>query len=198
MASLYRVRVALTGFPGAPGVMTFAVNEVNVFIPRMLAWLGALAPYIPNTVTMQVESTGDTFESTTGVAFATWTVAPQAAVQGGSTSPYAGPAGVMAEWLTGIHLSGRRLRGRTFIVPASQAVFALDGTIDAGILTTIRAATATFVTDTAGTFEVWQRPRLAKPANGTQPAVTARAGGHGVVTASRVPDKVVVLRSRRD
>lgn len=198
MALLSRVRVSLLGFPGAPGVMTFATTNPDAFIPPLNAWIVRVRNYVPNIVTMQVESTGDVFESTTGQISGTWARGLQPVVPGLAGGAYAAPAGSVCEWLTDIHLSGRRLRGRTFVVPMAASAFDLGGSVEAAALTELRAASAQLVTDSAGSFTIWQRPRLARAATATRPAVTARGGGHGVVTSSRVPDKAVVLRSRRD
>lgn len=198
MALLSRVRVALTGFPGGPGVMTFATTDVDTFIPVLKAWLIRVAVYMPADVSLHVESTGDTFESTTGLIQGTWARGVQPTYVGGSVGAYAAPVGVVVEWLTDIHLSGRRLRGRTFVVPCTTAAFSLDGSLDAAVQVEFQAASSAFAANSAGTFTIWQRPRLARPADGSRKAVLARGGGHGVVTSSRVPDKAAVLRSRRD
>lgn len=198
MATLQRVRVSMTGFPGAPGVMTFACSDVNTFIPALNTWLGSMAQWIPADVTLAVESSGDVFDSFTGEISATWNVGTQPPVTGTALGIYAAPVGFVAEWLTSVHLSGRRLRGRTFVVPAAAAIFDLTGNIGQGTLDSIRAASAALVVNSAGSFQIWQRPRLARAAVGTLPALPARSGGNGVVTSSRVPDLAAVLRSRRD
>lgn len=198
MTALSRVRVSLLGFPGAPGVMTFACTNPDAFIVPLNAWIVRIRNFVPNIVSMQVESSGDVFESTTGQISGTWARGVQPVVTGLATGAYAAPAGGVCEWLTDIHLSGRRLRGRTFVVPMATNAFDLGGSIEAAALLELRAASAEFVTGSAGSFNIWQRPRLARAANGTFPAVAARGGGNGVVTSSRVPDKAVVLRSRRD
>lgn len=198
MAILNRVRVALTGFPGGPGVATFVCNDVPTFYLKLNTFVTAMAVVMPQNVTLKLEDTGDVFESTTGEIMGTWTGSVLAAHVGGSTAAYSAPVGFVTEWLTDIHLSGRRLRGRTFWVPASSSMFSLDGSLDEGVKGTLSAGAATFVADTAGNFTIWQRPRLAKPADGSRPAVTARGGGYGTVTGSRIPDRAAVLRSRRD
>jgi len=198
MATLDRIRVAMAGFPGAPGVMTFYASDALTFVDPLHAWLIAIATAMPTDVQLTIESQGDVIEDQTGTINGTWTTTVGATVPGLSTGSYAAPCGYVAEWLTSGFFSGRRLRGRTFVVPLGGASYFTDGTILDGSLADFRAAAATLVTSTAGNFRIWQRPRKARPADGTHPAVTARVGGSGAVSSSRIPDKVAVLRSRRD
>lgn len=198
MATLNRVRAAWTGFPGAPGVTTIVCTDGPAMVPLLRNLFAALAPWIPSDVTIAVENTGDVFDSLTGEITGLWSAVGVAATTGSSGGGYAAAAGFRADWLTDTHLSGRLLRGRTFFVPGSGASFATDGSLEGSALSGIASAVGTFQSDAASNLVVWQRPRAAAAADGSRPAVTARSGGHAVVTSSRVPDKCTVLRSRRD
>ena len=198
MAILNRVRVSLLGFAGAPGVGTFICQDPTSFRGPLNTLLADMAQFMPPVVSLAIEDSGDVFDSVTGVISGTWSAAHLAAHPGTGPAGYAGPTGFMTEWLTDVHLSGRRLRGRTFWVPSSSSIFDTDGTLTPGVVATITTTASAFLAGTLGNFTIWQRPRLAKPADGTRKAVTARSGGFGSPTSIRIPDKAVVLRSRRD
>src|SRR5674476_946106 len=110
---------------------------------------------------------------------------------------YAAPVGMCVDWNTGVVMDLHRLRGRTFVVPCSGAQFDVDGSpLSTAVSGLQSAGDALIAAD--GNLMVWHRPRAAKAADGSRPAVTARAGGYANVTTAHVPDKAVVLRSRRD
>lgn len=193
-----RIRVALTGFTGGPGVMTFYCADASTFVGPLRTWLIQATAVMPDSVQAQIEGIGDVLESTTGQISGQWTASGGLPVQGQSTGPHSAAAGFLIGWETGIYLSGRRLRGRTFIVPASPDMFDSSGTLNPISAAAVKADADALVAATTGNFYVWQRPRLAKPADGSRKAITARGGGYGTVTGTRVPDRGAMLRSRRD
>lgn len=199
MTVLTRHRVGWTGFPGGPGVSTFyGLGDGAAMTTFLHTFFLALASYIPNDVTIQVESSGDLIEDTTGELTGTWTADAADSINCLSSAVYAAPAGLGVTWTTDTVLDGHRLRGRTFIVPLEASAYQTDGTLDGTVRGAFIAAAETFVAGAVGDFVIWHRPRIAAAATPYHPAVTARAGGHGLVTASSVRDKAVVLRSRRD
>jgi hypothetical protein len=149
-------------------------------------------------VNLQVESAGDILEDTTGVITGAWTATPVLPVVGTGAALHAAPVGASVAWLTSTILDGHRLKGRTYLVPLGSDCFAGDGTLDGPRMANIAAAAVTFVAAEAGDLVVWHRPRIATAATAYHPAVTARAGGHGLVTGSSVADVAAVLTSRRD
>jgi hypothetical protein len=92
----------------------------------------------------------------------------------------------MIRYETGSILDGRRLIGRTYLVPCSGTIFDADGTISGGDLADLRLAVDDMIASMDGTLVVWHRPK------------GSRAGGYTAVNAATVPDEAVVLRSRRD
>jgi hypothetical protein len=198
MASINRYRTGLSGFAGGPGVSTMYCLTPDPFQGALSTWWEAIRQVMPANVSIAQENTGDVIDSTSGILVGGWTTSLVPPKSGVDTGGYGGPAGAVVTWLTGDILDGHRLRGRTFIVPMAANNFDTDGTLDAAVISTIQNASAALVTAAANNFVVWHRPREAKAATPTSLAVTQRAGGHSVVTASRVSDKVAVLRSRRD
>ena len=154
--------------------------------------------FFPPDVTVAIEPQGDIIEDTTGVLTGSWVGLQTADMIGGNLGAYAAPVGAVVTWVTGTILDGHRVKGRSFLVPLGGAAFDDTGSLESGTLASIRNAGTTLIAAEAGNFVVWHRPRAAAAATPTRPAVTARAGGHAVVTACIVPDKACVLRSRRD
>lgn len=192
MAVINRVRAALTGFPGGPGVSTFYCLNPNTFLPLLRDMYFNNSVTMPFGVTVTIENTGDVIDSTTGVLTNTWTAAPVVFVQGQGGAGYSAPSGACVTWTTGTILDGTRLRGRTFLVPLTGDSYQSDGSLDPVTLTRLRDNAASLVNAAAANFVVYHRPIAAGKLHGP------RAGGHSVVTGSLVRDKVAVLRSRRD
>jgi len=198
MTAIQRIRVNWSGFVGAPGVSTFYATDAATLIPLLHTYFTALVNVFPNVVRINAELTGDEIESTTGVLTGVWAGGTFAQVSGGSAGVYASPAGVLQRWDTATILSGRKLRGHTFLVPAASTCFDTSGQVLAGTVTTAQAAAAALITAAAGNMLIYQRPRAARAADGSRPAITARGGGYGPVSASRIGSAPAILSSRRD
>jgi hypothetical protein len=167
------------------------------------AYFAALAVAIPAGGTLLVETGGDIIEDTTGALTGSWTGTAQAPISTSAAGAYAAPVGFVLEWMTNFVHNGRKVRGKTYIVPAGRDVFGPNGTLDDATVASLQAGGDTFVANTGSEFRIWSRPRAATPSwtdvHGTiHPARPAVAGANFVVGGCRVPDKAVVLRSRRD
>lgn len=198
MTALARVRVALTGFPGGPGVATFYGLDGGVLSADLQTFFSTAGTLFMSNVTIQIPPGGDIIEDTTGVITGSWAGAVFPPSHGAGTGAYAAPAGVLIEWLTATILDGKRVRGRTFFVPVGTANYTADGQIVASDVVNLTANGNTLATFSPGNFVIWHRPRLARAATLRLKALTAHPGGHAPVTGTRVDPKVTVLRSRRD
>lgn len=191
----FRVKVRWSGFSGAPGYNIFhfgdggggttrdpqaAVNAVRTFYT-------AFGMYIPNTVSLTIDSAVEVIDTPTGKLTDILTITPGNPIVGSSTATFAAPAGVVVHWLSGGIRNGRRMRGRTFLVPMVTTVFQNDGTIATAVLSTFQSAADALVADSASELLVYGRP-----------STKLGPGQVTEVSAARVPDKVCVLRSRRD
>lgn len=201
--SLDRVNVAWQNWPGAPGVSTFFFGSTSQAKQDALrTFFDAIKALIPSGLTIQVPSTGDIIDEATGNITGTWSVAtPEAVVTGTGAGAYAGNAGLVVHWLTSTIIGTRRLRGRTFIVPTIATTFETNGSPTATAMSTLSTAATALVTATTPGLSVWSRPVAAHtkydPKTGVGTPVAARAGGVGTVSAVRVPDLAISLRSRR-
>jgi hypothetical protein len=159
------------------------------FTSRVDTWLDAWVSTLPSTVSILVDPTVDVVNEATGDLEDFMTVAPDTARIGSGAGTYAGPAGICVNWGTNGIRNGRRIRGRTFMVPITSAAMQSDGTIATASLTALRAATTNFLAiGPTGVHGVWSRPTVAEP-----------SGGQWSSTQSfTINDKIAVLRSRRD
>lgn len=194
--AIHRIRVAWTGFPGAPGVSTFYSLNPASDVPLLHGFFSTLENCLPADVTIQVEGSGDVLDETTGDLTGAWSTDIPEYIQGVVGGGYAAPAGVCIIWETGAIMDSSRLRGKTYIVPTAALVYQTDGSIDPSWMATITGAAASLAAES--NLVVWHRPRAARAADGSRPAVTARSGGYASISGATVHDKIAVLTSRRD
>lgn len=204
MASIQRLRAVWTGFPGSPGLSNFYFTDAAASQGNLRAFFFAISGFLPPDVTVSVNPGGDVLDDATGTLTSVWAGTLQDPVVGSGPTEYAAPVGFLARWETLTIRSGSRLRGRTYLVPASSLTFnGTDGSIGELNLANIRAACFDFVGAVTPNMLVWQRPRAARAAyvdgyGKPVKALASRVGSSAVVTSSSVPDMAVVLRSRRD
>lgn len=188
MATLNKIPVSWQSWPGAPGVSTFYTlgGDLDSDVAALRAFFNAHIALLPSGLLIQVPGLGDTIDDVTGQINGAWnaTSAP-ANVTGTGAGVYAGNAGAVVHWLTALVINGRRVRGRTFMVPLIGSSYDSSGSLGTGTITTIQTAATTLITAMAGRMRVWHRP-----AGGL-------GGGSGAVDSARVPDLAVSLRSRR-
>lgn len=187
---LNRLIVAWAG----PSVVGTAVNVLHFegaegAVPDVAAVLsayGLLAGLLPAGVTCTIPNGGDVIEDTTGELVDVWTSTGGGTVTGTGLAGAAAGVGACITWLTGGIVNGRRLRGRTFIVPLNASLYEGDGTLNTPALTGLNAWAAAM--RASGGLAVWHRPTTATSTDGNS---------YGVLS-SRLRDKVAFLSSRRD
>jgi hypothetical protein len=185
MTDISRVRSVWSGFPGAPGVTTMYFTSTDTVVENLHAFWAAMSGDLPGDVNIQVESSGDILDSATGNLLDTWTSDPVASVACGGGGGYSAASGAVVDWLTTTVVNRKRIRGRTFIVPTNGDNYDVDGTLKGSYLTSLRGYAESFRSSESASFYIWHRG-------------TGSDGSIGLVTASVVPPKVAVLRSRRD
>lgn len=203
MVAIQRMRIQWVGFPGGPGVTTLFAVDAAGMQGDVQSLFEAFAVQFPPDVTVKQETFGDTIESTTGILTGGWIGTDHPAIVGSGGSNYAAPVGAQVQWLTdGIH-AGHRVKGRTFIVPISSNLYQDNGSLIDSLVLFLATAGGDFVTATADNFKIWSRPRDATPSwtdvhGKVHPARPAVDGSATSVSGVKVPDKAVILRSRRD
>lgn len=199
---MHRLRCVWTGFIGEPGMSTFFFVAGTTNMSPLDNFLTAIRPYLPPIVTITPQPTGDIIEDTNGELQGGWTPVNTSAHTGtGPGTGYSAPTGVLIKWPTTAAIAGRRVVGKTFLVPVSASIYQPDGSITDSALAIIQQAARTMVNAVPSTMLVWARPFAGKAAvvgPPPRPAKPARLGQAVQIVTANVPDKVVVLRSRRD
>lgn len=177
--------VTWSGISTGPGYTVMYARPGGSFMTDVRTFFENLKSYIPNGVTLSFPGSGDTIDETTGLLTGTWTGAAISNVVGTGVAANAAGVGANVTWLTNGVVAGRRVRGRTFIVPLSLDAYENDGTLLTTFRNLLLGEAGALVTAGAGDFVVWHRP-------------VGGAGGsaHDVVDR-RVTDVVSVLGSRR-
>jgi hypothetical protein len=189
-----QITVRYNGFTGAPGwvkmkfINSLSQTEANTGAANFRTFLlGVAVGNMPTGSSFTFDSIYQTFDGEGKLNGEGTLSSVPAAINGSGTGAYAGGAGAVVNWLTDAFVGGKRVRGRTFIVPLTQNAFQADGTIADAYRTSLGAAAVTFATSTPQPA-VWSVRHL-----GASPVYTIA----GMVGAS-VPDRTALLRSRRD
>lgn len=202
MTNMLRVKVRWHGFTGSPGYSNFffrewsdagyvpSVAEASNSAAKVHQFFDAIKGIFPPVVNIQVEGDVEVINDTNNELQTAFSVGPFANLTGGAAAAnYSAATGAVVSWQTGGVRNGRRVRGRTFLVPTSSGAFDVDGSLVSSWATNLATYANTLISNTPGPeLGIWARP--------TAPG--AEDGEWAVVTAATVPDMAAVLRSRRD
>lgn len=191
---MIRITARWTGFPGGPGYSNFffaggggLISDVGQVADRVMSAFSEITTWLASGTRIELEPEAAIVDSDTGVVSDFAQVDNDTAVVAGGNANYAGPTGAVVNWRTNDLRNGRRIRGRTFLVPLTGATFDVDGTLNGGALEDINAFADTLRgVDLDSELGVWSRP------------VGGSGGVFATVTNHNVPDMAAVLRSRRD
>jgi hypothetical protein len=196
---MLKVKVRWSGFIGSPGWSNFFFDtgtedfyteaQAIAAADRVTTFLNAVKTKLPPAVSLLVQSDIEAVSPSTGELQNVLSAGARTAINGSATAqPYSAATGAVITWRTAGVRNGRRVRGRTFLVPCVSGMFENDGTIQAGNLTEISTAASALAADVGGIrLGIWSRPS----------APGAADGDWYPVTAVSVPDMGAVLRSRR-
>src|SRR5256885_16833203 len=146
MATMNRVRVAWSGFTGAPGVSTFYLDSATTDLAPLKTFFTSVTSFVPNLVQINIPVSGDQIDSNTGEISGVWVGTGSGVVNGfGGSAAYSGSSGFCVDWLSATIIAGRRRQGRTFFVPASVNAYQADGTIIESTRTSVLAAASTMI-----------------------------------------------------
>ena len=200
---VHRVQVEWSGFPGAPGLSTFYVTDGPTGVGPISSFFTAIRNYLPVDVHINVPASGDVLDPITGLITGVWAGGTPTPTVGNDAAGYNAAGGAMIKWSTAGIVRGHRVRGRTFIVPLGGDLYQTDGTLDNGVAAGLVLDATNLVTALSTNLFVWSRPRKATPQwtdvrGRVHAAKLASAGEVFPIVGAVVPDKSVVLRSRRD
>lgn len=201
---ILRITVRWLGFLGAPGYSNFYFSSdagfwdggvvgdeaqiaANRAAERVSDAFGALRSVLPEDVQIDIDQEALVINSDTGEALGFTEVSTSARGGNLGTGGYSGPSGAVVNWRTNDYRFGRRIRGRTFLVPLAGDSYEDDGTLTSDSLGALRSFGSEML-DGGGDpqFGVWSRPR------------DGAGGVFASATGYNVPDMAAVLRSRRD
>lgn len=183
MALLARITSVWSGWPGGPGYTHFYAaegDEVALQSQTAVFW-GFIEDCLPLHVTVHTPASGDIIDDATGDMVGVWAEGAAVDHSGTDAGSFSAPAGACITWHTGLFLSGRELRGRSFIVPMGATSYDGDGTLLAGRQAVLDVAAGNLVTG-VGSLAVYS------PTHHTSAPII-----NGIVA-----DRCAVLRSRRN
>lgn len=209
--TMYRVRFVSTGWTGGPGLNTFyfenslnpstsSSDQAATCVELVRAGFFGISGLYPPTWTGAVTQEVDMIDPTTGMLTSTYSVPPVAAVVGTGSAGFAPLAvGLCPALVTNSIVGGQRIRGRAFLSPIAGGGEA-NGTPSAAQLGWAAQIVGMLIGGTGGPprLVVWHRPRKARAATATLPALAAAPGSQHYVASVSVKDTFSVLRSRRD
>lgn len=189
-----QITVRYNGFTGAPGWVKMKFigkldqSQANTAAANFRVFLAGIGlGNIPSTASFTFDTVVQTFDGQGKLDGELNLSVVPASVNGTGSGSYAGGAGAVVNWLTDAFVGGKRIRGRTFLVPLANVAFQSDGTLADAFRTSLGAAATTFAASTPQPA-VWSQRKL----GGSD--VNTIAGMQG----ASVPDRTALLRSRRD
>jgi len=195
MTELWRYQVVWTGWSGSPGYTTLFADAVDApqghadavwnLLGTALSDASGVMNYLPLGVKLTFPAVMERVESSTNDLIGTAAVTPPSTITGTGSNLYSAASGACITWKTGTFKNGRRIVGRTFLIPLNGLAYDTDGTLGADFLTKVRSAAATYISAPTSNPIIMSR---AEP-----PGV----GGAAQVIAASIADKTAVLRSRR-
>ena len=195
--SIMRIRTVISGLQGLPGLSTLYANGASAtpvsadavdMVARVRAFWNAIGAQLPSPVFTLTSGEVDLLDPANGALVGSLSVTGPASTAGTDTEALPLATAILLVGETGVILSGRRLRGRTFISPAGQTTN-VDGVVTSATRTAIQTAANVMRTGTTASAPVvWHRPKLPGPLGGSVSPVTTYV----------VRSNYAVLRSRRD
>lgn len=185
MTTIYKAQAVWSGFIGGPGVNTFYLAEEPTSNAPFWAFYDGLKAAIPAGVSVQIQNSGVSVEAESGDLVGSWSVGAQDAVAGTGEGQHVGGAGAAVRWETGVIVAGRRLVGRTYLVPLTRGNYGTDGKLTSGFITGAGTAAVNLALALDTSLGVWSRPR---------PGLD---GAHHLVTSAVIPATTANLSSRK-
>lgn len=192
--TILEVTAVWSGFTGAPGYTTFHTTNAGLIttavdnsVEAARKFFDDLKQQITTFMTVTISTEVKELDAATGELIGLHSPgSTPAPVIGLASALGSGASGGVIGWGTDGVNRGRRVKGRTFIVPMASTAYDSDGTLTSVCLTALNTAATNYRTSAAYESLVWSRPRLGV------------GGAAFPITSHQVRDKAAVLRSRRD
>jgi hypothetical protein len=194
-----RVKINWTGFVGSPGYTNFnfeLINpgawtqpDVDAAVTKVQTWLTVIRLLQPAVVISGIDPAVSEHDEQSGDIVNFWNATPGAAAAGSNPgAAFTSGTGFCINWQTGGVRNGRRVRGRTFVVPISGSLYESNGSFINAEVASWRASAITLAGDTNGV-------RLGIFAH--TPKALIPDGGIYDVTGVSINDRPAFLSSRR-
>lgn len=199
MTIMAKVTARWSGFSGAPGYSNFfwyrptddtwTPQDFSDATGAVHALFTMSKSLLPPTVKIDVLGDVELIQDTDGQLMDVQGGYVRDQIVGGALdSPYSAASGAVITWRTGTVKNGRRVRGRTFLVPLANVAYETDGTLNASALSTLQTAAQGMINNSGFSNPcVWSRPS----------AVGATDGTFAMITSASIPDMGSILKSRR-
>lgn len=189
MPNLYEVVTdwAFENSPGGNTVMYFTEGSADISFLRasLETMYESVADRLDSLTRYTIRTSGNVKDSATGLLTDAWADGEARTGLGTAVGePVPNASQVLLQWRTEAIVSGRRLRGRTFI-PGLTSLAVVSGHLGSTALADFTDAAEQFVEDCAGQFVVWHRP------------VGGAGGSVAPVTTASVWNELAVQRGRR-
>lgn len=190
--------VSWTGLVGGTGYSFFytstAVDISGVISPLF----DAIKAFFPGPLVWKFPGLYRELDETNGQLTNVVQGADAGSVAATGTNAYIPQAGAQIRWNTSGFPHGRRVVGRTYLVPLHSSYYGINGLITSTTANTINAAADALRSRAGGELSVWHRPILEKNPDPTLPDIVKRPGSRWPVTGTVCPTKSATLNSRRD
>jgi hypothetical protein len=189
--------VEWNGWIGQPGFSTFFVSgntddtQTNAAAAAIKTVIGLWASYIPQVITLAFHPTVQVVNDGDGTLVEERPISTKPTdTVGASGLAFSAVSGVCITWRTAGRGPHKPTMGRSFIVPATGAAFAVDGTMLDSARTALLANATTYVNrvgaGTPGHPVVWRRNTKGNTNGQSFP-----------ITAPTISDRAVFLKTRR-
>lgn len=193
VTTINRMQVRITGGTIGEGIAThYWAAEASAVQAALKQFWVSCGSLMGGWVTIRVPNTGETFDVTTGTLNGTWSEGTVSSATGGGSGGSAGGVGACVGWSTNGIRRGRKVRGRTFIVPLAANVYDSDGTLLSTTVTTLNSAVGALMSAAPTALQIYARPTPAPGGIGPD-----SPGQVAQITSGLVKDHVSWLRSRR-
>lgn len=127
-------------------------NGIQAAVNALRGFMNTGLSYCPNDVTVDFPGEVSVHDEDSGKLTGTIAVTAPASLIGGVSGSWAGGAGYRIDWQTNVIYDGRRVRGRTFFVPAGSSVYSTGGQVIQSLRTAVQTSAATYLAaaDSAG------------------------------------------------
>lgn len=192
--AITRITAVWSGFRGAPGYSNFffggsptVQDDADSAATAVRNFFGQMMDSLPQGVSINIQPVADVLDEASGNITEQVDIEPLDPLDASGSTSYSAASGAVVHWNTAAYRNGRRIRGRTFLVPLGSDRYDEQGDLTSGAIADIRRG-ANYLTSGTSVmpFVVWSRP------------VGGAGGSAEPVTSATIPDMGAILRSRRD